>query len=157
MTIRCSLVGTERPGSRGQLLDVIASCTILERERPGIGRIGDEQIENRGELRLGEIAAAVGHRAVGDLEERPSIAWCAVPPQRPRQQRRSSWPPARAAADVEEAPAVAARHVLHLHAAEGRQIGDHPVQVQQRIVELNASVAQPEVLPELVEDAPRID
>ena len=50
-----------------------------------------------------------------------------------------------------------ARHVLHLHAAERRQIGDHPIQVQQRIVELNASVAEAEVLPQLVEDAPRVD
>ena len=44
------------------------------------------------------------------------------------------------------AVAVAARHVLQFQAAEGRQISTHPGQMREHVVELNAAVAQPEVL-----------
>ena len=60
-------------------------------------------------------------------------------------------------ADVEEAPAVPARHVLHLHAAEGGQVRDHPIELEQRLVELHAAMALTEVLTQLIENAPRVD
>src|SRR5678815_5392824 len=60
-------------------------------------------------------------------------------------------------ANVEEAPAVPARHVLHLHAAEGRQVGDHPIELQERFVELHAPMTLTEILAQLIENAPRVD
>ncbi len=58
---------------------------------------------------------------------------------------------------VQEAPAVAARHVLHFHAAERREVRDHPVQVREHVVDLDATVPNAEVLLQLVQDARRVD
>ncbi len=52
---------------------------------------------------------------------------------------------------------MAARHVLHLHAAEGGKVGDHAVQVRQDVVELDAAVPQAEVLVELIQNPPGVD
>ena len=52
---------------------------------------------------------------------------------------------------------MAARHVLHLHAAERREVRDHAVQVRQHVVELHAAVPQAEVLVELIENPPGVD
>ena len=65
--------------------------------------------------------------------------------------------PLEAPADVEEPPAVAARHVLHLHAAEGREVGDHAVQMRPARRRTGRGRAAGGVLMQLIENPPGVD
>jgi hypothetical protein len=79
-----------------------------------------------------EIAVAIGHRAVGDLEQELQEAVLLLTridqglPQQLHQLQR----PLDAPAELEEDPVVAARHRLGRQAGQGRGMADQPVQVR---------------------------
>ena len=124
-----------RSGSRGRCRTCSDDGSELKRHGAGIGVV--ERAAGRAPATAAAARNSGGGRSSSCRRSRaaaPSIARCRTgPPTAPAGRRLVSVQrPLEAAADVQEAPAVAARHVLHLHAAEGRQVGDHAVQVHQR-------------------------
>jgi hypothetical protein len=130
----------------------------LKGQRARVGDVGQHEIQHRCQLRLCKVAPTVGHRAVGNFEhgfEHRNVRRVGAEgaPHEPRRRERSL----QAATDVEEQPPVAARHALHLHPAERRQVRDHPVQVHEHVIQLDAPVPEMEILLQLIEDAPRVE
>src|SRR6185312_6357864 len=95
----------ERAGLR-ERLDVLREGGELEEDAPRVGLVAEQEIDDRRRLQGGEVAAAVGGRAGGDLEEgvehRP-FAGGGGPEGAPQEVDRVR-APLEAAADVEEPP-----------------------------------------------------
>ncbi len=113
----------------------------LEPQGPWVRPVGQQQIQDRRQLRLCEVAAAIRHRAVGHFEQRLENGdMRRAGLDRAAHQPRDPDRPLEAAADVEEQPAVTTRHALAFHPAEGREVGDHPIEMDEDFVELYAPV-----------------
>ena len=130
----------------------------LERQRARIGVVREQQVEHGGELRLGEVAPAIRHRAVGDLEQRLEHrdvrrrrrpVRCergrvmASERSRRRPMSRKSQPCPRVMLSI-SMPLKAARSVIIRFRCTRTSSNWHP------------AVPEPEVLLELIEDAPGV-
>ena len=108
--------------------------------RARIRLVAEQEVEHGGELRRGLIARAIGHRAVGELEQQLELAagLCVAAHGELLDHLDHRARALEAAAHVEEPPAVAVRHVLRDHAVERREILNEAIQEAQRVVGLVA-------------------
>ena len=115
---------------------MIAEREELEHGRARVRLVAEQEVEHGRQLRRGLITAAVGHRAVGELEQQleAAVVGRLAAHRELLDQLDHRAQPLEPAAHVEEAPAEAARHVLQHHAVERGQVLDQPIQEPQRVV-----------------------
>ena len=56
----------------GEVFDAFGEGGELEGERPGVGLVGEQQVEHRGRLDVSHVPPAVGHGAIGDFQDASS-------------------------------------------------------------------------------------
>ena len=141
----------------GKQIHVLLQARQLERDRARIGLVGQQQIEHQVGLQGGQIARAVGDGAVGDLQNRFQHAHAGrLGTQAVAQHVGHLHRALQAPADVQEAPAVAARHALHHDAGKGRERNDDVIQAILRAADAKrlGRSSQGKLLIQLVEDEP---
>ena len=140
--IRCASL---RPGTTSllrQVVDALGEGGELVGERPRVGLVGQEQVEHRGGLEVAHVAPAVGHGAVGDLEEgfqqrrfgaahrRPGcsrsmiVIWSERSSRRPMSRNRQPWP--RVMLSATRPPKAARLMTVRSRTRGARSVGDAP-------------------------------
>ena len=163
------LIGEDRRADvAGERFDMGIERRHLESDAAGIRLVGEEEIDKRGGLERAEVAVAIGHRAVGDLQEH-LVDPLLVGPRRDdgaAEEMDHAGGPLEAATHVEESPAGPARHAFSAETGKGGEVEDQHVEERKDVpimdehdrspADPGAEVGQP-VAAEPGEDLPRID
>ena len=148
--------GVGAAGHGGEVAEVVGDGVDLEADGAGVFFFAKEEVEDGVGLGVGEVAAAVGHSAVGDIEEGAEKGLAGgVYEEGAVEEIEDGVAAFDAAAEVEEAPAVAAGDIFHGHAGEGGEAADEAVEGEEGVVEVGGVLG--EFLLEFGEDAPGVD
>ncbi len=128
IAIRCWGVRVPRRARRGQGRQVVDQGVELEEHRPGVRLVDEQQVQHRRHLQVGQVPPAVGHAAVGHLEDGLQQRRLALVDEGAMDEEDQGRRPFHAAAHVEEPPGLPAGHALGGQAGEGGQRQHGPVE-----------------------------
>lgn len=150
--------GLGAAGDGGKVDEVVADGKDLEEGGAGVFGFAQEEVEDGIRLGVGEIAPAVGHGAIGYIKEGlEEVAAVRVFGEGAADEEEEGVGALKAAAEVKEAPAVAAGHVFHDHTGKGGEAADEAVEEEQGVVEFLEVAFGGEFLLEFGKDAPGVE
>jgi hypothetical protein len=130
------LVGEDRRADvAGERFDMGSERRHLESDAAGIRLVGEEEIDKRGGLERAEVAVAIGHRAVGDLQEHlvDSLLVGQRRDDGAAEEMDHAGGPLEAAPHVEKSPARTARHALSAETGKGGEVEDQHVEEREDV------------------------
>src|SRR5438105_3184800 len=117
-----------------EVCQMLAEGQQLEGHRPRVGFIDEDEFHNRGKLHPGKVPSTIGHQTIGNLKDRFENEMEGQFTSKAGADNTDEMScPLEPSSEIEEAPPVPARHVLHLHPAEGGEVYDQAIKQAQRL------------------------